>query len=126
MNNLYAIFIFTLEYDSLNVIIHIKYSENRRSSRVVNTCIFSCSVYLFFKYIHWLLSMEALENYKIYACSLWLYERSFHFHMEENDFRLGRARFWRTSIYNITSKLYYICICCFFRNKIPYELRFIY
>lgn len=29
MNNLYAIFIFTLEYDSLNVIIHIKYSENK-------------------------------------------------------------------------------------------------
>ncbi|QWG52033.1 hypothetical protein EXW28_20115 [Bacillus mycoides] len=36
-----------MEYDSLRVIIHIKYSENRRSSRVVNTFIFSCSVYLF-------------------------------------------------------------------------------
>lgn len=119
-------FIFTLEYDSLRVIIHIKYSENRRSSRVVNTCIFLVLSTFFFKYIHWLLSMEALENYKIYACSLWLYERSFHFHMEENDFRLGRARFWRTSIYNITSKLYYTCICCFFRIKIRYELRFIY
>lgn len=117
MNNLYAIFIFTLEYDSLNVIIHIKYSENKGGSRVVNTCIFSCSVYLVFKYIHWLLSMEALENYKIYACPLWFYERSFHFHMEENDFRLGRSRFWRTSIYSTISKLYYISICRFLESK---------
>ncbi len=126
MNNLHAIFIFTLEYDSLNDIIHIIIQKTRRGSRVINTCLFSCSVYLVFKYIHWLLSMEALQNYKIYTCSRWFYKHSFYFHMEENDFRLGRSWLWRTSIYNTICKLSYPCICCLFRIKIRYELRFLY
>ena len=116
MNNLHAIFIFTLEYDSLHVIIHIKYSENKEGSRVINTCLFLVLFTLFVStYI--VFSMESFKNYKIYARFRWLYERSFHFYMEEDDFRLGRSRFWRTSVYNFHRKLSDTCICCLLESK---------
>lgn len=38
---LHAIFIFTLEYDILNDIIHIKYSENKEGIQVSLTLVFA-------------------------------------------------------------------------------------
>ncbi|MCU5087983.1 hypothetical protein OCD93_01720 [Bacillus toyonensis] len=57
--------------------------------------------------------MEELKNYKIYACSRWLYKRSFHFYIAENDVRLGKSRFWRTLLASRLTLVFF----AFFKSK---------
>ncbi len=55
-----------------------------------------------------------------------LYDRNIDFYLKEKYIWMGRLCFWNSTIYNFSRKLFYSCICCYIRNEIFNELRYIF